>query len=198
MTTFRRKNNNEASRQEGIDGKYLCSLHSSLCPISQKLLRRLFLCSRYLDADRVNKCSAVSTLCRFHINWMATVVCLPRPHQHEASLAVRPLKSYDNGVISLRPLTNCPPMCSFSLPRLLCIRLWKKAETACPSQPITCCPHQLPVWETSRHWTSPTMRTCPQTPATRLTHRKRVSVVWAKRPQEKRFNLNLSVGINFI
>lgn len=30
MSTFRRKNNNETSRQEGVDGKYLCSLHSSV------------------------------------------------------------------------------------------------------------------------------------------------------------------------
>lgn len=85
MSTFRRKNNNEASRQEGIDGKYLCSLHSSLCPISQKLLLRLFLCSRYLDADRVNKCSAVSTGFTL-IGWLQWYACRGHISTRPASL----------------------------------------------------------------------------------------------------------------
>lgn len=125
----------------------------------------------------VNKWCAVLTVCRFQINCMAAVVCLLRPRQHE----VRPAGASCLKVIwqwsdFLTNLLLTVLWCAFFPPHR--IRIWKKVGTACPSQPITCCPRQPPVWETSPHWTSPTMRNCPQTPATPLTRKKRVSIVW--------------------
>lgn len=108
-------------------------------------------------------------------------VCLLRPRQHEVRSAEASFlsKSYDNGVISLQTLLTVL-WCVFFPSR--CIRIWKRVGKACPSQPITCCPCQPPVWETSPHWISPMMRNCLQTPATPLTHKKRVSVVWVNKP----------------
>lgn len=94
----------------------------------------------------------------------------------QLSWGLFPLKSYDNGVIPSTNLSLTVSLVCFFFPPH-CIRIWKRVETVCPSQPITWCPRQPPVWEISPHWISPTMRNCPQTPATPLIPKKKVSVV---------------------
>lgn len=123
----------------------------------------------------------VLTVCRSQIICTVTVVCLLKLRRHEVSSAEAScLSSHMTvGWYACEPLANCslfPPHC---------IRIWKRVETASPSQPITCCPHHPPVWETSPHWISPMMKNCPQTPATPLTRKKRVSVVWLNRPPQE-------------